>query len=172
MSFPIPQIPEFVDHLKRDLQSDAEKWGLDFIRGNFEREGFTDEAHIPWPARKTTIGYKLLRVTGNLMRSTHVASSSIEKVEFENDAPYATIHNEGGVIRITVTDKMRKYFWFMHKATGAPHWKWMALTKNKQLHITIPQRQFMGDSAKFTRVWNKYVARTIEQRFKQHLKIK
>jgi phage gpG-like protein len=172
LSYPIPNIPEFVDRLKRDLQSDAEKWGLDFIRGNFAREGFTDEAHSPWPARKTSMGYKLLRVTGNLMRSTHVASSSIKRVEFENDAPYATIHNEGGVIRVPVTDAMRKYFWYMHKATGAPHWKWMALTKKKVMTITIPQRQFMGDSAKFGRVWTEHVARTIEQRFKQHLNVK
>lgn len=84
---------------------------------------------------------------------------------------YAPVHNWGGEIDVTVTDRMRRFAWAkFYKASGkeksrhrakkrvkrrtkpkelnpqAQFWRNMALTKKKKLHIRIPQRQFMGES--------------------------
>ena len=46
-------------------------------------------------------------------------------VRFSSYVPYAAIHNEGG--KITVTGKMKKFFWAKFKETGEVGWKYMAL---------------------------------------------
>ena len=68
-------------------------------------------------------------------------------VTIYTDKVYAEIHNEGGTI--TVTPKMKKFFWFKNKEAKeagdldlAEQYKWMALAKK----ITIVQREFMGES--------------------------
>lgn len=81
-------------------------------------------------------------------------------VVIANTREYAQMHNEGGKITQTPTDKQRAFFWHQYyahivkkkgrgKAKGtvivddsaAQKWKFMALAK--QLRIEIPQRQFM-----------------------------
>jgi phage gpG-like protein len=75
----------------------------------------------------------------------------------QNAQGYAQIHNEGGKITQTPTDRQRAFFWSQYylnlkkkKAKGevttsetevSKRWKSMALAK--QLNITMPQRQFM-----------------------------
>lgn len=56
--------------------------------------------------------------------------------------PYARIHENGGLITQTITDKQRKFFWWKHKETGAEMWKRMALTK-KKLNIKIKPRPYL-----------------------------
>jgi phage gpG-like protein len=98
--------------LKKDLQIDAVKKGLDFIHKNFYEESFFDASFEPWPERQEPRSYNLLRVTNTLFSSIR-ATSQNEKVIFTADASYAAIHNEGGVIRTNVTNKMRRFFWAM-----------------------------------------------------------
>jgi phage gpG-like protein len=134
---------------------------LDEFDRNFERKAFFDQ---PWkegkmPNRRGT----LMMRTGALRRSIRAASSD-NAIHFSSSLPYAEIHNEGGVI--TVTDKMKKYFWAMYyKSSGsvaktkkgeakntnknkalsleASYWKALALKKTGS-KITIAQRQFIG----------------------------
>lgn len=94
-------------------------------------------------------------------------------VQIYNDVPYAAIHNEGGEIDVRVTPKMRRFAWAQYyslagrdKSGGnrtkkgsaaksgvvvedenALMWKRLALTRKTSLHIRIPQRQYIGDSA-------------------------
>lgn len=161
-----PNFLKMAEQLKKDIQGDAEEWGMDFIHGNFDKQGFTDEAFIPWKSRAIPSPGNILQMSGDLLRSISVGSSSTEQVEFVSDSPYAEIHNEGGTIRLVITDKMRKFFWAMWYETQDSRWKAMALTKESSFIISIPQRKFMGDSVKFLRVWDKHVAREIEMRFK------
>ncbi len=69
-----------------------------------------------------------------------------------NTKPYAGIHNEGGSVTVTVTEKMRKFAWAMYykaKKRGARNyesWKGLALTNKRQITVKIPQRKFMGHS--------------------------
>ena len=83
----------------------------------------------------------LLMVTGKLRRSIRCRVNA-DSVVWETSERYAAIHNYGGTI--TVTAKMKKFFWYKHKATKDDAWKWMALMK-VGTQIRIPQRQFLGD---------------------------
>jgi phage gpG-like protein len=166
----INKMPNFIamgEQLKRDLQSDAEIMGTDFIHSNFEKQGFTDTAFEAWVPRKVSSSYNLLRVTNNLFKSINVLESSPERIVWNADAPYASIHNEGGTLSVPITAKSRRYFWFMFKATGKDMWKWMALSKKDRMTIKIDKRQFMGDSVSFRNDWDLHVRNEIITRFKQ-----
>jgi phage gpG-like protein len=85
-------------------------------------------------------------------------------ITFSSSLPYASIHNEGGTIKVTTA--MKKYFWAMYyQASGAitttstgkaskskkntlltaeaAYWKSLALIKVGS-KLTIKKRQFMG----------------------------
>jgi hypothetical protein len=63
--------------------------------------------------------------------------------------PYSNIHQEGGTIparTIQITDKMRKFFWFMWGLTSDDKYKAMALTRKTEFHIPavkMPQRPYL-----------------------------
>lgn len=163
-------MPDFLgmaEQLKVDLQMDAEIKGMDFIHQNFYDEGWHGAAFESWEPRKQSSSYNLLRVTNYLFNSINVASSSVDQVVFEADAPYAEIHNSGGVLNIPVTQRSRKFFWAMFKATGDEKWKWMALTKKESFTIKMDKRQFMGDSDSFNKQWDAHVINEILTRFKR-----
>jgi len=166
----INKAPDFLgmaEQLKRDLQSDAEIMGTDFIHNNFNDEGWHGSSFEPWAAKKQSTSYQLLRVTNYLFNSVKVASSNTERVVWEADAPYAAIHNDGGVLNIPITEKSRKFFWFMFKATGQEKWKWMALTKKDRFTFRMDKRQFMGDSETFKTNWDAHVSTEIINRFNE-----
>ena len=83
-----------------------------------------------------------------------------------SDSKYAKIHNEGGVINIPVTEKMRKYFWYKYKETSNGMYKGMALTKKTHFTFTVPKRQFIGESQSFNRDIDTKFKKMIVQRFK------
>lgn len=108
-------------------------------------------------------------------------------IRFSSDLPYAAIHNDGG--QITVTAKMKSYFWARYyEATGkvsrttigekrktkkniilsseADFYKAMALKKIGS-KINIPQRQFIGDDPEVLKIINRIVNENIKQYFKQ-----
>src|SRR5690606_23730339 len=162
--------PDFLgmaEQLKRDLQSDAEIQGTDFIHNNFYTEGWHGSSYEAWTPKKESNSYNLLRVTNYLFNSVNVASSSTERVVWEANAPYAQIYNEGCMLNIPVTERSRNFFWIMFKATGQEKWKWMALTKKDRFTVKIEKRQFMGDSEMFIKQWDGHVINEILTRFKQ-----
>src|SRR5690606_4302347 len=76
---------------------------------NFERKAYFDKK---WKDTKTPVkNGSLLMRSGNLRNSIN---SRIEgdKIIFSSSLPYASIHNNGG--EITVTAKMKKFFWAKH----------------------------------------------------------
>ncbi len=82
---------------------------------NFERKAFFTKA---WQRRSGSYrhGKTLLTDTGNLRRSTR-SEKTANSVVFKSNALYASIHNHGG--EITVTRKMKRYFWYKYaEATG------------------------------------------------------
>lgn len=165
----INQIPDFLgmaEQLKKDLQMDAEIQGIDFIHQNFYDQGWHGAAFEAWTPRKESTTYNLLRVTNYLFNSINVASSTINQVVFEADAPYAEIHNNGGTLNIPITARSRKFFWMMYKVSGKEKWKWMALTKKERFTVKIDKRQFMGDSQSFNKQWDNHVSNEIKTRFK------
>ena len=148
----------------------------DSVRENFRKGGFYGQ---PWtPPMRTSLGFDgpgygpMLSGTNHLMMSTDYITEP-GRVIIQNPLVYAQIHNEGG--DITVTKKMKGYFWSMYykrglvgemygKAKGkknrqkadnlnaeAQFWRNMALKKVGD-KIKIPQRQFLGEHPEVNRI--------------------
>lgn len=124
---------------------------VSFVLDNFEKQGYDTGAGIDkWKDRKdgSRPGGAVLvgKQSGRLRRSVRNIRQTRNSVLVGSDLPYAAIHNTGGVIRVPVTERSRKFFWAMWFATGEAHWKGMALTKKTTLLVNMPKRQFIGDS--------------------------
>ena len=124
---------------KQKLLSDIRVELTEEFDRNFERKAFfTDK----WKKRANPNARgTLLMVTGTLRRSIE-AEVRGNGVRFTSAVPYASIHNEGG--KITVTARMKRFFWYKYKQTKDEMWKRLALMKVGKT-MTIPQRQFVGD---------------------------
>lgn len=149
---------------------------------NFERQGFFSEgwkrSHYPGSSGTTLVK------TGNLRRSI---TSKIDgnSITFVSSSPYASIHNEGGEIK--VTERMKKYFWHKYyeargswgrKKNGEPRkdkrtlkyteasafWKAMALMKVGSA-IKIPKRMFIGASAEVENMVKELIERELGKYF-------
>jgi len=129
---------------------------------NFERKAFFDKA---W--RQT----KLINRRGSLMMRTAQLRRSIQmrqgsqSISWRSSRIDASMHNEGG--EITVTAKMKKYFWAMYMREGktgieAEQFKAMALKKvGSKMEIT--QRQFIGDHPEVRRAIERCVEHTFQE---------
>ena len=87
-----------------------------------------------------------LQGTGRLSRSVRyqVIDNSVVVTAGEG-IPYARIHQAGGTVHPTITERSKKYFWAMFAATGDPKWKWMALKKpGSKFNVQIPARPYMN----------------------------
>lgn len=155
--------------LKKDVVRYASVAGVNFFKDSFQNQGFTNEAFVPWQKRTNDLdpGRKILVKSSFLMQSIQVFDANNKRIVFGSDADHAEIHNNGGTIKITISDRARKYFWFMFKATGNFMWKAMALTKRDTITIKIPKRQFIGESATFMNELDTWIVQQILKRFKQ-----
>lgn len=125
--------------LKKTLLTDIKVELTEEFDLNFERKAFFSDKWKPraFPARRGS----LLAVSNKLRGG--IKSEVVENgVRFSSSVPYASAHNEGA--RITVTPRMKKYFWRQYITTREEVWKFMALKKVGST-IDLPQRQFIGD---------------------------
>ena len=106
---------------------------------SFERKGFFSDK---WKPRAHQYPRGSLLVVSSAMRRSTQGEVSGNGVRFTSAEPYTTLHNEGGTI--TVTARMKRFFWYKYKQTKDEAWKRMALMKTGKV-INIPQRQFIGD---------------------------
>ncbi len=164
----IPNFEAMGKQLITDIRIIAEKKGVDFFKDSFENEGFTNVGFEKWQQRRETIDYKILQRTAFLKDSIQVFNSNNQRIVFGSDAEYAKIHNEGGKVVIPITDKSRKYFWFMYKTTSLERWKWMALSKKENISFIMPKRQFIGESKTLLDLLYKEFIELIEKQFKQY----
>jgi len=166
---------DFFQNLLTDLKVDL----MDEFDKNFERKGFFDD---PWKqTRMPNRRGSLLMRTGALRRSIRGVVKG-NGIQFFSSLPYAAIHNEGGTI--TVTAKMKRFFWAMYYKTSgtvtktakgqarntarnrafvaeAGYWKAMALKKIGS-KIKIEQRQFLGPHEGVDRVVQAVVDRSMK----------
>lgn len=162
----INEIPDFrgmVEKLKSDAVRFASITGLNFFRESFFNKGFTNSSFEAWTPNKT--GTTILTKTGNLRDSLKILERSQTQIIFGTDAPQAQIHNEGGIINVPITEKSRRFFWYMYKASGQEHWKWMALSKSDTLKVRIPKRQFIGHSETLMNELDVWLIAEINKRF-------
>ncbi len=166
-------------HIFRDIQVEL---GDEFDR-NFERQAFFSEA---WKRRSSPSrsGGHTLVDSGNLRRSVK-SRIGTDGVTFSSDHPYATIHNEGGEIKVTA--RMKRYFWHKYyEATGAfgrkkdgtrrndrrtlqlsaeaEFWRCMALMKAGST-IRIPRRRFIGYAPEVERAVREIIEENLSEYF-------
>lgn len=148
--------------LMADILSDMRVELADEFDRNFSRRGFFSTN--TWARRKIDGQTATLQQSGKLRKSIRgrVVGTS---VVFSSSEPYAAIHNEGG--QITVTARMRKYFWAMYYKNGkrgakAEVYKALAL-KPVGSRIVIPRRQFIGTSPRVNEIVNGIVAENVDR---------
>lgn len=165
--------------------TEAGNTALRFIDGNFKAQGWQGQSFQKWKPNKRK--GRILVNKGHLRNATYYISG-IAMVTIKNTQPYANIHNEGGNIKIPVTDKMRKFAWAMYYKNGggktrktkqgnayssikldkkANQWKGLALTEKTYLNINIDQRQFAPTKSNPSPVLNKAVERGVVRAFKE-----
>lgn len=144
----IPDFRKIAEEALRGMPEQVGEQARAHFLMSFIKQGFTDVSYIPWPRRKDLESHKMLSQSLALRSSIRVAEATMQivRVVAGEGLPYAAIHNNGGIITVPVTRKMKKYFWAMFKKTGVERYKWMALTKKKEFTIRIPKRQYIGDS--------------------------
>ena len=181
-----------IRHILSDIRVEI---GDEFDK-NFERQGFFTKA---WARRKSPIrgdGH-ILVASGDLRKSVQ-SRSDATSITFFSSSPYASIHNEGGEIK--VTEKMKRYFrakfyesmgmakkqggkrrtltdggfyaWTsnMNLNPNAEFWRAMALMKVGKT-IKIPKRQFLGMAPEVEREVTKIIEDELEKYF-NHLDLK
>lgn len=169
--------------IRQSLQDISVELADEFDR-NFQRKAFFGK---PWQRRRLDSGRgSLLINSGALRRSISEPQLADKGIRFSSGLPYAEIHNNGG--QITVTAKMKSYFWKRYyEATGkvgytgkgekrktkknatldseAAFYKAMALKKAGS-KINIPRRQFIGDDPEVLKIISRVVNENIKQFFK------
>ena len=181
--------------MRRKMPVIAGRMAKDHFQENFRQGGFVNGGLNPWPQAKrlSSGGTDAASNYGTLLSSRNHLFSSIKyipsdyRVKVSNELVYAPIHNWGGTVSVTVTDRMRRFAWAkFYKASGhkrkantgqkkgtkrhgkqtkdnpqASFWKGLALTKKKKLNIHIPQRQFLGESKELTDKINERIEKEI-----------
>lgn len=142
------------------------------FQDNFRKGGFVNNGLHKWDkAKRQRAGAKGARANyRTLLSSRSHLYSSIEykpgngEVTIFNNVPYAAIHNEGGTINLPgrqqvmhftnkgrLTTKNAKKARYAQKATIGPH------------SVTMPKRQFIGQSAELTEKIDKKFESEIRQ---------
>lgn len=170
MAQEIPDFNAMATSLINALPPNVSEMAKGFFKGSFIKEGFTDYAFIAWPKRKDTDTHKVLTRSQALRDSVVVKSATPQRIEIAagEGLPYAAIHNTGGTITVRVTDKARKFFWYMYKQSKNEKWKWMALTKKESFTLKIPQRQYIGESQELLKRIDNYINQQIITTFTTH----
>lgn len=157
------RLAELMDLVNRKLPVKVGSKVRASIRNNFRKSRFYNGQAWQTPLR-TNLGLDGPGY-GPLLSGTNTLMSSVDyivgpaRVTLRTVLVYAKIHNDGG--EITVTKKMKGYFWSKYYDAGgnnngsmtkeAEFWRNMAL-KQVGSTIKIPQRQFLGDDPEVTRI--------------------
>ncbi|MBD2769716.1 phage virion morphogenesis protein [Hymenobacter sp. BT664] len=139
----------------RELPQLAGAEMLDSVDQNFRTESFFGAPWAPRVVKKGNEGRALLVQSGRLRRSFQLKNSGLSITLF-TDVPYAEIHNEGGTITGTAEiAAYERHQYEMNEVSGPhakkPKWKKektgtvQVKAHSRELHIEIPQRQFMGE---------------------------
>lgn len=166
--------------LKRDIPIKVGRRAADLFKQNFQLSGYQNGGLHPWPKTRRQLqgGSAAFFQRGPLLSGSDHLKQSItyvpanRQVTVGTSVPYAATHNQGATIN--VTPAMRAHMWKMYyqeigsaktrngrkaESDKARMWKAMALGLKKKKTITIPQRQFLGDSPELRSI----VTTTLEQ---------
>lgn len=99
-------VKDYVETTIKDVRVEA----TEMFDKNFQREAFFNEK---WARRKFNDDNTRNILTGTgALRKSILSKVEGNRIIFETTLPYASIHNEGGTITVTVG--MKKHFWKMY----------------------------------------------------------
>ncbi|MDP2061321.1 MAG: phage virion morphogenesis protein [Candidatus Sungbacteria bacterium] len=163
----MPLSPDYISKLNR-LQLLYRKFpqlagieAVNFSKERFRQKNWLDRTREKWEPRKRIGTTKkkpkgsILVVSGRLKRSVKKLRQTRNSVTIGTDVPYARIHNEGGEITKTVTVEKHSRVRAGRKSTVKSH--------KRTMNTTIPQRQFIGESAILLRRVERLVEREIRK---------
>ena len=121
---------------------------------NFERKAFFDK---PWVKTVLMNRRGSLMARNNNLRRSLQSKVDGDKIRYSSSLPYASIHNEGGEIKVTA--KMKKYFWAKYYEAGGSKSKNIEASQFKALALMpigkkmkIPERRFIGQHPRIREV--------------------
>jgi phage gpG-like protein len=153
-----------IEKVKKDLPVVLGNMAKNHFIDSFDKGGFTDESFSPWQKRKRAKRNTraLLVNTGKLKRSIRVKRASFAQIIISTSVKYAQIHNDGGAIN--KAHRLGIVHMGEHDVTGRNTFTNGKARGNKNIlnhvarkvyipkhTITMPKRQFIGDSIKLNR---------------------
>lgn len=149
---------------------------VEYVHGNFLKQGFVDKTTHKWPARKkadrNSKQRALLVQSGRLRRDVRVRSVNQSYVVVGTSLPYAAVHNEGGTINhpggTAYFVKNGETIWVSNrKAKSLETTRRRRLARTKPHRISMPQRQFMPNrrrgSQKLSKMLNKVIVQELNK---------
>ena len=127
--------------LRRKFPDMAGIEAVRFSKQRFVDKNWVDETAKAWEPRKRKAPGSLMvgKGSGRLKRSIRKIRVTPNSVTIGTDVLYAQIHNEGGTIKKTVSVKSHS-----RKRKGRSE---TVRSHRRKMNTTIPQRQFIGESA-------------------------
>lgn len=105
--------------MQRKMPVMVGRMAKDHFQDNFRQGGFVNGGLHPWPKAKRLLSGRtdaasnngtLLSGNKTLFKSVAYVPSDY-RVRIFNDVIYAPIHNWGGFVDVSVTDRMRRFAW-------------------------------------------------------------
>lgn len=145
-----------VEFSKR-MSSEFGTIAVNFSKERFVKKDWHNQVHEKWKARKRKDRGSLMVRTGRLKRSIRKISSGATYVMIGSDVPYAKVHNEGGKTTKSVYVKAHTRKQTIHASTNLRTRKKSrkrvatgnlikVQSHTRKMNLTVPQRQFMGQS--------------------------
>lgn len=157
-----------------------------FFVGSFQRQGWYDGLTLKrWTPRKGEKWRRkkkgrrgnraILVKTGRLRRSIKIRSARFQKIVIATDVDYAAAHNYGYKGTVSVRSHTRRRYGREKEEyttkTGKQRTRTNKVVKSSYIvrqhtrKMSLPQRQFMGDSPMLDRKLNKVIERHLEYLF-------
>ena len=178
-----------MEKLERSMKVIPKRAGIvavNFSKQRFVQQNWIDGRSKSWAKRKTSRGSKsrnrgaVLIDSGRLKRSIRIVSATTNRVVIGTDVPYAQAHNDGFRGTITVKAHIRRKFKTSKKGTGIFSVKTRkertrttreatgteTEVKSYRRKLSIPQRQFLGNSAELARQIERNIAAEINKALK------
>lgn len=153
---------------------------VNFTKDNFRRQGFLGASLERWPARKKKTkwgitprnkGRAILVDTGKMRRANRITQADWRAIVIANAMPYAKAHNYGLRVGVIQNVKAHRRKRKQNNLTGAKGKKiasgvTFVKAHKRKFMLTLPKRQFIGDSPYLRRNIQRTIANQIQKALK------
>lgn len=149
------KVSKAIDKLPNRLATVA----VNFSKERFRRKNWVDRSRVSWEKRKRKGRGSLMVATGRLKRSIRKIHVSRNYIIIGSSVPYAQIHNEGGKINKTASVRSHTRQTRSGKRANVKQHK-------RKMNITLPPRQFLGESTLLVRRMERLLEKDIKEALK------